>query len=57
MEIKKLKFERRLSRGKSSVVIAIPKVFLELMKAEKCRSVYVSITDLDHLSLEVIRND
>ena len=58
MDLKALKFKRKLSRGaydKSAISVAVPKLFLELMKAEKCEYVLVSIEDADHLRLEVVR--
>ena len=58
MDLKALKFKRKLSRGaydKSAISVAVPKLFLELMKAENCQYVLVSIEDEDHLKLEVVR--
>ncbi|MCL4328925.1 MAG: hypothetical protein M1151_01650 [Candidatus Thermoplasmatota archaeon] len=55
LELKNLRFKRKLSRGKHSIIVAVPKLFLELMNAETCESVYVSISDENHLSLEVVR--
>ena len=58
MDLKALKFKRKLSRGaydKSAISVAVPKLFLELMKAENCQYVFVSIEDEDHLRLEVVR--
>ena len=58
MDLKALKFKRKLSRGaydKSAISVAVPKLFLELMKAENCQYVLVSIEDQDHLRLEVVR--
>ncbi len=56
MEIEKLKFKRKLSRNEHSVTIAVPKLLLELMNAEKCEFAYVSIENGNSLKLEVIRN-
>ena len=58
MDLKALKFKRKLSRGaydKSAISVAVPKLFLELMKAENCQYVFVSIEDEDHLRLEMVR--
>jgi hypothetical protein len=58
MNLKPLKFKRKLSRGaydKSAISVAVPKLFLELMEAEHCQYVWVSIEDKNHLRLEVIR--
>ena len=58
MDLKALKFKRKLSRGaydKSAISVAVPKLFLELMEAEHCQYVLVSIEDQDHLRLEVVR--
>ena len=58
MDLKALKFKRKLSRGaydKSAISVAVPKLFLELMEAENCQYVLVSIEDADHLRLEVVR--
>ncbi len=56
--LKQLKFKRKLSRGhrqQSAISVAVPKLFLELMGAEKCQYVFVSIEDENHLNLEVVR--
>lgn len=53
-----MKFKRKLSHGvdeKKAISLAIPKLFLELMDAEKCEYVLVSIEDENHLTLEVVR--
>ena len=58
MDLKQVKFRRKLSHGvdeRKSISVAVPKLFLELMKAEKCEFVLVSIEDMDHLRLEVVR--
>lgn len=60
MDLRQVKFKRKLSRGnrdQSAISVAVPKLFLELMGAEKCQYVLVSIEDQDHLRLEVVRND
>ena len=59
MDLTALKFRRKLSRGgyDKSISVAVPKLFLELMNAEDCEYVLVSIEDEDHLRLEVVRND
>lgn len=60
MDLKQLKFKRKLSKGnrdQSAISVAVPKLFLELMNAEKCQYVLVSIEDQDHLRLEVIRGE
>lgn len=58
MDLKALKFKRKLSHGvdeRKSISVAVPKLFLELMKAENCEYVLVSIQDQNHLTLEVVR--
>ncbi|MGP6294512.1 hypothetical protein [Caldiplasma sukawensis] len=57
MDLKALKFKRKLSRSRenSAISVAVPKLFLELMKAENCEYVLVSIEDQDHLRMEVVR--
>ena len=58
MDLRKMKFKRKLSHGvdeKKAISLAIPKLFLELMDAEKCEYVLVSIEDENHLTLEVVR--
>ncbi len=60
MDLRTLKFKRKLSRGnrdQSAVSVAVPKLFLELMNAENCQYVLVSIEDENHLKLEVVRNE
>lgn len=57
MDLKALKFKRKLSRStdKAAISVAVPKLFLELMDAKDCEYVLVSIEDQDHLRLEVVR--
>ena len=58
LDLRSMKFKRKLSRGsdeRKAISLAIPKLFLELMEAEKCQFVLVSIEDQDHLRLEVVR--
>lgn len=57
MDLKALKFKRKLSRSRdnSAISVAVPKLFLELMNAVDSEYVLVSIEDGDHLRLEVVR--
>jgi hypothetical protein len=58
MDLRSMKFKRKLSRGsdeRKAISLAIPKLFLELMEAEHCQYVLISIEDEDHLTLEMVR--
>lgn len=54
--VSNLKFRRKLSRGKSSITLAIPPILIEHMDALDCEEVFLTLQDRDHIVIELIRH-